>query len=125
MIHPEMRWVVRCGFRWSGVSRPKENRVVFVDEGDEFVREAVVLAQLQILVDNLGVRLRGRDKLPNIDVFRTVPKTQGLLPARMRPKSLNEPNGLVYAQLQVHIGRVVPEGGFLDPACELVPPPGR
>ena len=44
MIHPEMRWKVPCGFRWSGVTGSQENRVVFVDEGDELIRETIVLA---------------------------------------------------------------------------------
>ena len=77
MIHSEVRWEVLGGFRWSDVTGPQEDRVVFVDESDKFIWQTIVLAQFEILADNLGVRLCGRDELPNIDVFGAVPGTYG------------------------------------------------
>lgn len=72
----------------------------------------------------MGTRLRGRGELSNVDVFWTVPRTPGLLLARIEPENADEPDGLVYVHLQVHIGCVFFDGGVLDPPCELVPTPG-
>jgi len=44
VIHPEVRWEILCGFWGSDITGPQEDRIVFVDEGDQFVRETVVLA---------------------------------------------------------------------------------
>jgi hypothetical protein len=86
VIHSEMRWEVLGGFRWSGVTGPQKNSIVFVDEGYEFIREAVAPAQVQVLVDNLGIRPHDRGELPNVDVLRTVPRVSGLFQARIRVK---------------------------------------
>ena len=83
MIHSEVRWEVLGRFRRSDVAGPQEDRVIFLDEGDEFIWETIALSQLYVLVDDPGVRLCGWGELSNVDVFRTVPRMFGLFLVRI------------------------------------------